>query len=102
MSPTKREYFAACAPEEIPNWFKAIETGKPKAPDSYRSLPDDSPHKELLTQWHGDPIFDLPEELKWYQEKWEAYWNEKSDWEKENARSRYFQWRWYFADQMIE
>jgi hypothetical protein len=73
---TRREYYAAHAPAEIPKWFTPSldELGsKPEA----KWIPD--------TEEGGEKI---------------ANWDERNDWEIKAEIERYFQWREYYASKM--
>lgn len=97
---SRRDFFAAHAPAEIPDWFKHIEPEKtyPPMPD-YKAL--DETHQELARQWQCDPCFDLPEELAWYGEKVIAHRAGREDWVDADRRARYIQWRWAYAGMMV-
>lgn len=97
---TRRDYFAAHAPIEIPTWFEHPEPPKniPPKPD-FAAL--DPAHQSIVRDWQEDPCFDLPEELTWYAEKWTAYQKARADWNDENDAARFFHWRWYYADRML-
>lgn len=95
-----RDYFAAHAPDQIPEWF----TG-PKSPIVIPPMPSTDSLSEADAKtargWlHGD-IEDLPDHLLFYGEavvaRGVAIEQKKAD---ENVR-RYFAWRWYYAGMMI-
>lgn len=97
---TLRDYFAARAPAEIPDWFTHVEPSKafPPMPD-YTKL--DETHQKIALDWQSDPVFDLPEELTWYGEKVKAHREGKRAWAILDRRERYVQWRWAYADMML-
>jgi hypothetical protein len=95
---TKLEYFALNAPSEIPAWFKHTPLEKPKEPKHWSEFSDQDPFKKDLQAWHYDPIFDLPEEVSFYQIAWRQHWHDLHKWNEKNNISRYFQWRKYFAE----
>ncbi len=97
---SKREYFAAHAPE-IPEWFTGKSLDKPKEPKHWEEMPDGSPDKRILMNWHRDPCYDLPDHLKYYQEAWEGHSVMMGEWDRMNVQLRYFQWRVYYADNML-
>ena len=96
-----RDYFAARAPAEIPDWFVHVEPSKafPPMPD-YKTL--DEAHQKTARDWQCDPCYDLPEELAWYGEKVAAHRAGKEAWGTANRRARYVQWRWAYADMMLD
>ena len=95
-----RAYFAARAPVEIPSWFKHVEPEKKFPPmPNYRTL--DEVHQPLALNWQQDPCYDLPEEIAWYGEKVIAHRAGRADWNNADARARYVQWRFAYADAML-
>jgi hypothetical protein len=98
---SKREYFAAMAPAEIPDWFvHSCSSKKPNLP-LVNELVDEE-HRQEVIEWQRDPCYDLPEELRWFQEKVEKASKAIMEWEKENTTQRYFQWRCFYAEQLIK
>jgi hypothetical protein len=97
---SKREYFAARAPK-IPDWFTYTPTGELPILPSWQDLPEGE-HKEIIREWQCDPIYDLPEELMWFQKKLEAAVKERDDWHNEQYAERFFQWRVFYADRMLQ
>lgn len=97
-----RDYFAAHAPTDIPDWFKHREPVKyyPDCPH-WSTLPNED-HREIARSWIDDPCYDLPDELRWFQEKFEAYQDAAIAWREQDALERYIQWRWHYADAMLE
>jgi hypothetical protein len=93
--------FAMFAPAEIPEWFTGIKPAYegPAYPDKDALTRDDL---KIVNAWLGDPIFDLPEHLKWWESKFEAWQEAQSDYRKDCWIARYFQWRWWYAEQMLE
>lgn len=100
---TIRQHFAINAPNEIPTWFKHTEDEPPKPPKHYTSLGLDENSKQykILKNWHNDSIYDLPEEYSKYQKEWESYIDATSEYNKKEIENRYFQWRTYYADALI-
>jgi hypothetical protein len=96
-----RDYFAAHAPAEIPEWFRHTSPNQtfPPMPD-YLEL--DECHRKVALDWQRDPCFDLPEELSWYGKKVEAHRAGRSEWNDADHRARYAQWRYAYADTMLE
>lgn len=98
---TKREYFAAHAPE-VPEWFIHTEPKNPKEPKSWTDMSDNDPFKEAAREWFQYPCYDIKdEELKWFQEAWEKFWQDVKAWKAQNSMSRLKQWRYYYADAML-
>jgi hypothetical protein len=69
--------FACWAPQEIPRWFK-VDVGERPDPIQRRSV-----------DAFGDPMTDCINQA------------ELDEWDEQASRTRYFSWRWYFADQMM-
>lgn len=102
MGLTKREYFAAHAPE-VPDWFEHKTAPFPKEPKSWIDMAPDDPFKEEARQWYQDRSYDIAsEELQWFQQAWENFWEERHIWNKQDKANRYFQWRYYYADMMLK
>lgn len=98
--PELRDYLAAHAPAEIPDWFSHVEPPKdyPPAP---RWMDAPKEHHELLRSWLNDGCFDLPDELRWFQDEMTAHRTGRDAWHKQNDAARYFQWRYAYADAML-
>jgi hypothetical protein len=97
---SKMEYFVNHAPNEIPQWFKHKPTPAIEKPPSWQTLSIEE-DREIARQWFADAIFDLPEHLKWFQDKWADYYEKYNEWQNQNNIERYFQWRTFYADRMI-
>ena len=69
-----RDWFAAHAPVEIPEWF--VHTKAPDEPEMPDILCPSSEQKEY------EIIYDI--------------------WNRLDLKERYFQWRFYYADQMLK
>lgn len=95
---SKSEFFAAHAPEEIPDWFECQEIPRPPYPKFPELTPEQS---DKVNKWKCDPCYDLEDEfLKYVQTKYEAYYQQLKKVEKENVKIRYFQWRKYYGQMM--
>jgi len=99
---TLRDWFATHAPAQIPEWFKhaTVSWEIPPHPD-YTKL-EKPEHQELARQWQQDPCFDLPAELSWYGDKVNEHLAAKSQRKDADAAARMIQWRWHYADMMLE
>jgi hypothetical protein len=97
---TKREYFAAMAGEP-PEWFihKPIEEKYPSTPN-WNDIKDEE-HKKLCMDWVHDGYYDLPEELTWFSDKFNKAIEERAEWNYKNIVSRYFQWKTFYADELL-
>lgn len=108
---TRRDWFAAHAPTEIPDWF--IEsfkwTPKPVQPnpadDKYlhRDVnPNHAADEMRLRSWMNDGCYDLPEHLRAFQDDY-AKWNKDcEDWDTMNRRLRFYAWREEYANSMTD
>ena len=115
---TLRQYFAATAPANVPEWFKHKHAPRPKVPSGDVFVPvhlaGRAPELQSLADaWRGDPCYDLRQveglwteeeldALEEYEGRWTRYWEERDYWRGDDERARYFQWRWYYADRMVE
>lgn len=98
---TKLEFFACNAPNEIPGWFTYIKPEKNIAEAPNFNDIENKEDRELCRQWLHDPIFDLPEYLQWFADKSNDAANQYSEWIKKDNAARYFQWRRYYAEQLL-
>lgn len=97
-----REYFASKAPE-TPSWFTHKPEPQPQQPRHWHEV--ELANEEDLNEvraWESDAIWDLPEHLRWFQDQWAEYWEKYNEWKIKDNITRYFQWRTYYADMMIE
>lgn len=98
---TKREYFANNAPDQIPLWFKHQKIAKDfKNPPTWEDIKDEKDAEEVR-QWQNDPIYDLPDHLMWFQDAINKHYDEKKAYELKDAINRFFQWRTFYADNLI-
>lgn len=98
---SKLEFFACNAPTDIPSWF---EHTPPEKNVSKKPRQDDIENEEdrkIIKCWQVDPCYDLPDHLKWYSDKLDKAWEEESAYERKNTEARYFQWRRYYAEQLL-
>lgn len=99
---TKREYFAAVAPNDIPEWFEHVEPERPDVKFPNIDDVEDVNDWKILDKWIWSvKKFALPDHLAWFGEQWAEAHKKRKEWEKADAAARYFQWRKYYADMMI-
>lgn len=98
---SKLEFFACNAPVDIPGWFTYNKPEKniPKTPD-FNDIANEE-DREMCRQWLHDPIFDLPNHLQWFSDKSKEASDQYSDYVKRDCAARYFQWRRYYAEQLL-
>lgn len=98
---TTREYFAANAGDP-PNWFVHIpeEYKGLKYPD-WREIKDES-DQTLCMDWTRDGCYDLPDHLQWFSDKYEQARKENHEHKVKDTISRYFQWKTYYADNLLK
>lgn len=115
---TKKEYFAAHAPDEIPGWFKPVLPERPKPVDSPRQAflyHQNEKWKELYSKYYDEEncVFadeqfgkkiEIPSELVLAVMEVEKKWNEWRGLEDEYHEickiERFFQWRIFYAEKM--
>lgn len=98
---SKLEFFACNAPVDIPGWFAHTPPEKnvserPKAED-IENLED----RATVKDWQYDPIYDLPEHLQWFSDKLNAVFQEELKYQQADWATRYFQWRKFYAEQLL-
>lgn len=112
MGLSARDYFAARAPADIPDWFQIEnDTPMPKRLDRRAALHEVAPELEVevrnsILNWMSDPCFDMDVAARQEigdrafaaMENREA---EISAWLNRRQARRYFAWRWHYADQML-
>lgn len=100
---TKLEFFACNAPVDIPGWFVHVPPTECKEvfPPQATKIINENLRKQAL-DWVRDPIYDLPQELDWFQDEYENYWESKRQFAIADNAARYFQWRKYYAEQLLK
>lgn len=98
---TKLEFFACNAPNEIPSFF--VHTPPEKKLSKPFTLDDitNEEDRKVVKDWQYDPIYDLPEHLQWYSDRLNLIYDERRAYELEDNAARYFQWRRYYAEQLL-
>lgn len=99
---TKREIFTNSAPTEIPEWFPYKPVTKEIKPRPDWTTIENEEDSQICKSWIHDPCFDLPEHLKWFQDGFDKYFDESSALELQNKIQKYFQWRTFYADNLIK
>ncbi len=98
---SKLEFIACNAPFDIPSWFIHLAPEKPdiKAPDweEIKIVED----RNMVRGWVSDPCFDLPDHLQWFSDKTREATSAYYDWLNKDKATRYFQWRRYYAEQLL-
>ncbi len=99
---TMRDYFAALAPKEIPEWF-VHEFNEPR-PAILR--PEEHLSEEHRKQYSGlgewlDRDEVAPEVLA-YTDADKKRDDEREEWFRQKEQSRYLTWRWAYADAMLK
>jgi hypothetical protein len=118
-------YFAAHAPNEIPFWFNVERAKRPEEPVPAKEI------EGAAMEWKRDAVTDFAEEFNeascgndllpssiqmpkpryWigYRKLAEEYEKAYNEWQKNcreidqmDSERRYFQWRWYYGEQMAE
>jgi|GEM_PF-2903239 len=105
IGPSLKDYYAAHAPTEIPAWFEGNNPdfegeGSPLSSKEYEAL--SAEEKSLISAWLEDGVWDLPTHLEWFESQFKAHQQDKQEYLKDCKIGRYFQWRKYYAEQMME
>jgi hypothetical protein len=95
-----RLYLMTRAPKKIPGWFSPPDPPYTK-PQKPKVILDNKGDEELFMFWCRDPIEDLPDHLADAQKEWEAYGEAFLKWQLDCKAWTYFQWRRYYAEQII-
>lgn len=106
---SRADFFAAHAPKKIPKWFKdnAFEELNPAPVEpKCQDLPEYQALIPLevreLESWRSDPIYDLPDNLEFFQKKWNAFTELRRQWHENKEVFRYFAWRQYYGQMMAD
>lgn len=95
------DHYAATAPE-IPDWFQHEEPEKdyPEPPSlaDHRLSEQDRDH---LRTWINHSEVGMPDHLKWYPEETKKANHLRAMWHQINEEARFFQWRLYYAQEMV-
>lgn len=96
---SRKDFFAAHAPTEIPKWFEVEETKSPKKPDFHWHQLPEGKEKKIFRKWSNFQAA-LPQEYDSYRIEWETYDNEIIAWKRKNEAKKYFAWRKFYAEKM--
>lgn len=96
-----RAYFAVRAPTQIPDWFQPqAARPEPQLPTAgHLPMADREQYNALLNGTIQEDNASLPA-IGLYREYMRAK-TDREDWRADRERSRYFGWRWFYADQML-
>lgn len=98
---TKLEFFACNAPVDIPSWFVHVPPAiKPVVNPIWQTIANEDDRKHFIN-WMKDNEYGLPDHLKHYSEAYNKFQNEGDEWRKKDWAARYFQWRRYYAEQLL-
>jgi hypothetical protein len=98
---TLLDYFAARAPQDIPDWFQ------PSYPEyegpAYPAIPEGIPEEDrkMLASWTKDGCWDLEGEYAWFQEAAETYRQARENHDYMCKMGAYYEWRWEYAESMV-
>lgn len=98
---SKRELIAMMAPDNIPDWFVHTPVDLPVTPSPKLQDIKIEEDRKIVEEWLRDPIYDLPDHLQWFADAKGKRWDEVQIKEKKDQESRYFQWRRYYAEQLL-
>lgn len=101
-----RSFFANSAPSDIPEWFEFKGESWPPQPNF--DYIEESSDRDLLTHWADNFGSGIKLDDRFKPEQ-AAYTQRRKDWckeinavDKRNEKNRYFAWRTFYADQLIE
>lgn len=97
-----REFFAAHAPQQIPDWFKGERSGDlPSVPDAPLGW-GAAKSAEFLELKEGrlERAASSPEVMAFF-DIWRVARDAQAAWRDRQREKKYFAWRWHYADQMM-
>lgn len=97
---TKLEFFACNAPADIPSWFVHTPPERLVENPIWQTIANEDDRKHFIN-WLKDNEYDLPDHLKHYSETYNKHQEEGDEWRKKDWAARYFQWRRYYAEQLL-
>jgi hypothetical protein len=98
---SKLEFFACNAPVDIPGWFTYSPPPDKPIEDATWLRIENVDDRKYFIEWLKDGDYDLPDHLKKFKEEYDNYHNDLDDWRKKDWAARYFQWRRYYAEQLL-
>lgn len=98
---SKLEFFACNAPCDIPWWFEHVPPVKNLSKRFGLEDINNEEDRKVVKDWEYDPIYDLPDHLQWYSDRIALINKENKVYEHENNAARYFQWRRFYAEQLL-
>lgn len=95
---SRREYFAAHAPTDIPGWFKPDFRPPPRIPCASELSPQHRKQWDGLGDWVEE--HEAAPEVLAFRDRYNAALQAQDRYETEFARAQYIAWRWQYADMM--
>jgi len=97
-----RDYFAAHAPYQIPEWFR-FDAGNnmPRVPDAPSHWGAAQSTEFLDLKEERSRVVDVSMEVAEFYARWLEARGKHAAWRDQMRERKYFAWRWYYADQMI-
>lgn len=104
---SRRDYFAANAPADPPEWFQPVidEPPLPEMPPLPPALGNAdhaqkvAAHGFFARQYAGSQSYELAKE---YEQAFNAWKEQCNQVQFARDERRYFAWRWYYAEKVIE
>jgi hypothetical protein len=107
---TPRQFFAAHAPPEVPDWFKVNPLPRPAQPEIPAVLaPYDKPVRHWMREYDQPLDVYLPdtatsavlEAAAQFEKEWAAWHADRQRISRLDQERTYAKWRWYYADLVL-
>lgn len=99
---TLRDYFAAHAPDKIPDWFKGEYAAdmpiEPVVPSSWSAAQS----AEFSDLKEGMLLAAVSPEVADFYGTWKLAHEQRAAWRDRQRARKYFSWRWHYADMMLK
>lgn len=97
-------YFYVAQAPDVPNFFIHQQRKKEygQQPTWQTTKFRNEKDKEDVRDWMQGAIEDLPDHLKWFEDKVKKWDTDKHAWDLQDRTDRYFQWRVFYAETLIK
>lgn len=96
---SRRDYFAAHAPMDIPAWFKLDFRPRPELPDPSTLAPEHRKQWDGLGDWLSED--EVAPEVLAFRKRYLAGLEADDRYAQEFSQAEFIAWRWHYADMII-